>query len=499
MKIKYLFFLLLMMSHFSFAQTCEEITTNYFEKIKNNPQKLSEFLKKMPKGGDLHNHHGGASYAENMMRYAKDDNLCIEPNNFNADTNPQCPFPNLLKNINDYPDLYNTVINQWSMRDFQAGKESGHDHFFATFGKYSPILVKHSAEILTEIVNRAGKQNAIYLELMVTPDNNASGMLGKHIGWDPNLKKLRNQLLQNGLKPIIKNISTAIDADEAWLKKTLYCGTASAQAGCNVKVRYLYQIFREQPPAQVFAQLLAGFEMASQDSRFVGINMVQPEDGKISMQDYKLHMHMVEFLHELYPHVHISLHAGELVPGLVSDAGLRFHIHDAVLTAHAKRIGHGVDIEHEDHFTELLKYMSKQGILVEINLISNAAILNVKGKNHPLLMYIHAAVPVALSTDDEGVLRTDLTQQYLTAVQSFHFSYPILKILARNSIAYSFVQGQNLWRDRDYHSFVSACVHDSVETDKLSTSCEHFLNHNEKAQLQWNLEKQFVQFEKKNS
>lgn len=494
--INIIFGFILTYSLAALAQTPEQATTNYFESIKNNPQKLSEFLKKMPKGGDLHNHHGGASYAENMISYAKNDNFCIEPDSFNADNNPQCPSTNLLKNISDYPDIYNSVINKWSMRGFHAGQESGHDHFFATFGKYSPITAQHSAEILTEIVQRAARQNEIYLELMVTPDNDASGMLGKKIGWDSDLKNLRNKLLRNGLETIVKDISTAIDANEVWLNKTLQCGTASAQAGCNVKVRYLYQILREQPPAQVFAQLLAGFEVSSKDSRFVGINMVQPEDGKLSMQDYKLHMSMIHFLHELYPNVNISLHAGELVPGLVSDAGLRFHINDAVHIAHAQRIGHGVDIAHEDNVSELLKYMSKNGILVEINLVSNAAILNVKGKDHPLLMYMRSAVPVALSTDDEGVLRTDMTKQYLTAVQNYQFSYPVLKNLVRNSIAYSFVAGKSLWRDRNYHYVVNDCSHDSFNSDKISATCQLFLNKSEKATLQWRLERQFNNFEK---
>ena len=58
-------------------------------------------------------------------------------------------------------------------------------------------------------------------------------------------------------------------------------------------VRYIYEALREQPPAQVFAQLLAGFELASKDPRFVGINLVQPEDGYISMRDYHLQMKMI--------------------------------------------------------------------------------------------------------------------------------------------------------------------------------------------------------------
>jgi len=68
---------------------------------------------------------------------------------------------------------------------------------------------------------------------------------------------------------------------------------------------------------QVFAQTLLCFETALADPRFVGINLVMPEDGYTAMSDYALHMRMVGFLHALYPKIHVSLHAGELAPGLV--------------------------------------------------------------------------------------------------------------------------------------------------------------------------------------
>ena len=76
-------------------------------------------------------------------------------------------------------------------------------------------------------------------------------------------------------------------------------------------------MLRGFPKQQVFAQTIFCFELANADPRFVGINLVMPEDGYTSMTDYALHMRMVQFLHPLYPKVHISLHAGEIAPGLV--------------------------------------------------------------------------------------------------------------------------------------------------------------------------------------
>ena len=130
------------------------------------------------------------------------------------------------------------------------------------------------------------------------------------------------------------------------------------------------------------------------------------------MADYTLHMQMIAALRPFYPHVPVTLHAGELAPGLVPPEGLRFHIRQAIAIAGAQRIGHGVDVMYEDQPYELLKTMADRHILVEINLTSNDVILGIQGKDHPLPLYRKYGVPVALSTDDEGVSRIDLTHEY---------------------------------------------------------------------------------------
>ena len=56
--------------------------------------------------------------------------------------------------------------------------------------------------------------------------------------------------------------------------------------------------------------------------------------------------------------------------------------------------------------------------MVEINLTSNDGILGITAKNHPLANYRAAKVPVSLSTDDEGVSRSNLTTEYARAVRS---------------------------------------------------------------------------------
>ena len=167
-----------------------------------------------------------------------------------------------------------------------------------------------------------------------------------------------------------------------------------------------------------------------------------PEDGYLSMSEYHRQMLMLDYLHSVYPKVHISLHAGELAPGLVPPDGLRFHIREAIDLGHAERIGHGVDIMYENEPQALLKEMALRHIMTEINLTSNDVILGVEKQWHPLPSYRAAGVPVALSTDDEGVSRIDITHEYTRAALDFSLSYLDLKRMARTSLEHSFLPGR---------------------------------------------------------
>ena len=75
------------------------------------------------------------------------------------------------------------------------------------------------------------------------------------------------------------SVARADDQAEAVRREREHCGQPDAAPACKVEIRYLYQVLRGFPKEQVFAQTLLGFEVASADPRFVGINYVMPEDG----------------------------------------------------------------------------------------------------------------------------------------------------------------------------------------------------------------------------
>jgi adenosine deaminase len=476
--------------------------------VRANPLALRDFLKRMPKGADLHNHLDGAVYAETFIRVGGEDGLCVDktgkaftksqPVEAGSEPQPVCeagdvPAAEVPKNQRLYDDL----VDSLSMRGFVLAKGvTGHDHFFATFAKFGGTDPRHTGDFLHEVATRAAAQNEQYLELMETPTWHRLNDITKDMVWRDNLGALREELLARGLTQDIPAARAFWDEAEALRRQREHCGTPDAAPACQVATRYIYQVFRNTPKELVFAQTLFGFELAAADPRIVAINFVGAEDNVIATADYAEHMRMVGFLRPLYPRVHVALHAGELAPGLVPPEGLCCHVRQAVEQARADRIGHGVDVMYEDRPDELLKEMAAKQVLVEINLTSNDAILQVSGKDHPFPLYRASGVPLALSTDDEGVSRIDLTHEYVSAVETFDLGYADLKQLVRNSLAYSFLPGANLWDDPDAYTVVAAaCRSDTAGAETPSPPCAAFLKASEKAAQQWELEHRLHVFE----
>jgi adenosine deaminase len=497
------FFVVLLLAVACVAQTSEQKTSRYFESVRRQPPLLLAFLREMPKGGDLHNHLSGAIYAEDLIDFAASDNLCVDRTSSRLIAPPCDPCekyrakPAIQCAYGDHI-LYNQIIDAWSMRNWRPGDESGHDHFFATFDKFGMATHGHTAEAISSVVNRAGREHLQYVEFMNSADDGAAIGLGMSAGWDADFDKLREKLLTVGMKGAAVATSKKLSEDDARAKKELQCGTADAEPGCNVSVRYLYQVLRGLPREAVFAQILLGFELASTDPRVVGLNLVMPEDWYVPLHDFKLHMAMLDYLHGVYPKVHISLHAGEIAMGLVKPEDLSFHIRESVERGHAERIGHGVDIMNEKDPIGLIEEMAERNVLVEINLTSNDEILGITGEDHPLPIYRKYGVPVTLSTDDEGVARSDMTHEYLRAAETYRLSYADLKRMARQSLEHSFLPGDSMWAGtKGAFRAVGACTADSIGAKKPSAACGKFLAANERAREQWTLETEFAAFEKK--
>ncbi len=505
----------------------EQRAIKAFNTAKQSPLQLNAFLTRMPKGADLHMHLAGAIYAETFIKDGAADLLCVNPTTHSfikpvgttrsIPPQPVCGEGN-VRAEDAFKDqkLYDALVDSFSMRAFVPSTGvSGHDQFFATFDRFRSLDKSHTGEWLDEVATRAAAQNEQYLEVMETPIFTDLSKIVSNIEWPStpadqaqnrtgdatgtsreDLSRLRDKLLKAGLRDEVavdrKQLDDALDDRD----RIENCGQPSARSACSVKVRFLYQVLRAFPPQHVFAQTLLAFEVASVDPRVVGLNFVQPEDAYLSMSEYHRQMLMLDYLHSVYPNVHIALHAGEIAPGLVPPDGLRFHIREAVDLGHAERIGHGVDVMYENEPQALLTELADRHIMVEINLTSNDVILGVSAPWHPLPNYRAAGVPVALSTDDEGVSRIDLTHEYTRAALEFNLSYLDLKSSARTSLEHSFLPGPSLWQQHDkFTQTVSACSGQPLGSANPTPKCMSFLQSSEKAAQQWELEHRYDLFE----
>ncbi len=233
------------------------------------------------------------------------------------------------------------------------------------------------------------------------------------------------------------------------------------------------------------------------DSRLAGVNMVAAEDTPFSRNSFDDEMTIMDYLWNKMGKPLFSLHAGELVLRESPVEAMQTRISDTIKKGHALRIGHGVSVAWETDLPALLKYMKENRILVEICLSSNEAILGVKGDEHPFILYRKAGVPTALSTDDEGVSRGNITVEYIKAVSRYNLSYAEVKELSRNSIEYSFLAGQSLYADHDYTKIRDEFKGMEKIDYKPSGAALKLLNENPKLEREYTLERRYVIFEDK--
>jgi len=474
--------------------TAEARTAAYLDHIADSPPRLRMFLQAMPKGGDLHNHAGGAVYAEDMLRWAAVEGLCLSVDPAGLAPAP-CDAPGRVAAadlLRDYP-RYAAFVDAFSTRGFEAGtgdpRVSGYDRFFSTFDAFWPIAARHGGKVLAIARQQAAADGVSYAELS-TGSVATQPLLAKAGDSDvQDLAALYDRIAPD-LPGAVQATRAEYDRYEAEMATIDGCATAAPKPACATEVRYQYAAIRIRPPAQVFAELALGFALVQGDPRFVAVNIVAPEHNPVALRDYVLHMQMLRFLKARFPAVPLSLHAGELTLGLVPPRDLAFHIRDAVTVAGAQRIGHGIDIAYETDARALLARMARDRVAVEINLTSNAVILGVKGRDHPLSLYRQAGVPVVLSTDDEGVSRSDMTNEYLRAVTEQKLRYRDLKQIARDSLHHAFVGGQSIWQDRAGGPRVAAC------RDLDAPACRTFTAAHAKARLEARLERDFDRFER---
>jgi adenosine deaminase len=326
--------------------------------------------------------------------------------------------------------LYDRLVNAISMRDFlpTPAVPTRHDEFFATFDRFGTVSGSHFVDMTLDQLKLYDGQNVQYAEFMVSSwCPNDRERFTKAVGEASDDASKLAALEANGLADCVAAKRNDLAAGIGKITATLGCDTSNPQPGCGVTFRYIVQVYRNNSPDEVFVQAATAAALIRAEPRLVALNLVGAEDNLVARRDYTRHMQIIRFVASDVP---VALHAGELWLGLVPPPDLTFHIRQAVEIGGARRIGRGVG---------LLAEMRARSVVVEINLTSNDLILGVRGKEHPLPAYLAAGVPVVLSSDDAGVLRIDLTNEYFRAARDYGLGYRELKAIARNALRYSFL------------------------------------------------------------
>jgi len=124
--------------------------------------------------------------------------------------------------------------------------------------------------------------------------------------------------------------------------------------------------------------------------------------------------------------LHRTIHAG---------AGDPRNMRDALLMA-AERVGHGTQA-----FADpvALEFAISRRVPVEANIVSNVRLGYAESfAEHPFLDLLRLGLRVSLSTDDEGILATDITNEFAVAIAHTDITYAEVRQLVLNSIETSF-------------------------------------------------------------
>ncbi|TLU85966.1 MAG: adenosine deaminase [Chlorobium sp.] len=428
-------------------------TKSWYNKListaKPDIAKLRFFFTLMPKGGDIHQHFTGSLYAENYLDWINKEGYWISKKDFTVITPKDADKLQdtvSVKNLRSNKAMYSDFFTHWSDKDY-----ANHNHdalapdvqFFNTFSYFSKIFngnQKYYAEGIQLLKNRAKNENVQYLETMfVSP-----GYQKADPQFDSLVRKGEINIDNKAFRDTFDGFISSVSKDTLFYSKVnqyrdLVDLCTKGVDDENFTLRFQSYVSRNTTPSQFFSGLYAAFYEADNNARVVGVNIVSPENDAIALADYKLHMQMFRYLKEKYPQIKTSMHAGELTTGMVLPEELKYHISDAVSVAGANRIGHGVDIVYETNALRTLSSMKAHHIPVEINLTSNDFILGVKDEAHPVRLYTDFGVPIVISSDDPGVSRGSLTEEYVLLASRYRYSYDEIKQFVSNSINYSFM------------------------------------------------------------
>jgi len=411
----------------------------HLQSIRQSPERLLEFFKKMPKGADIHHHALGALRPADILEKAIELGLWIDTTTAWLYTEEQdSTIPLAAFQLTENAEKF--CLEKWTIAGFDDNDDPA-AYFFEVFFKISAVFNGHEIYWLNKILDEAAANSLLYIETLIEC---------------PPVSKKIYEIAENYIDVIDENSTETqfnsfldyfkLNGLEQLKKEAADCCDSWVNALSNHQTILKLQLYtvRNLPPKSVLGQLLLSYAVASDCESVVGVNLVAPEFDPNALRYYSMHMRACRWLSKLFPNVNLALHAGELTNKLVEEEHLKFHIFEAISIAGAKRIGHGVDLMSESNRNYIFDMMSEKPIAIEILPESNHFILDVYADEHPFESYHLSKVPIVVASDDPGVLNSDLSTQYQKLAIDFpYLAYEDFKEFAFNSIRYSFLQKDN--------------------------------------------------------
>lgn len=393
-----------------------------FEEIKRSASKeeLYQFLFAVPKGGDLHNHLGGACPPDWWYAIARNPRVLGDNSFYTRVRISNCSLSDdagliLYKTIrkttweklSDCDKSEYEPLAELKPEDVQKWKDSlrldksreGRDEFFNViwFRINEMFDDPHvMAEVIAENMKHFGAEGLRYLETQYSADG-YTDTAGNPISEDEVIQIVKKRIAQEDVKK------------------------------SGVTLRFQKTILRFPPDAEKRLENAYAFVNAHRDL-WVAINMAGREDND---KGYPLRfLDTFREMRKKYSGIGLSIHAGEVDEP-------NSHVRDTLLLG-ATRIGHGLNLITDP---ETMLLMQDGRYLVEINLISNRLLeYYPELAKHPFPEFLRTGIPVCLNTDDRGMWDSNMTDEYFTGVTAFNLTWSEIVRMGRNSLKYAFVE-----------------------------------------------------------
>jgi adenosine deaminase len=377
---------------------------------------LYRVLYDLPKGGDLHDHLGGAGFPEmwwelataaespafyTRVRFgacaATCDNALLAFHTIRKSVWESLP-PCCRAEYEPLRELDSSMKAAWmsSLRIDEASE--GRDEFFEKiWPRIGDVLDEAPliADSAVENLKLFADEGVRYVEFQLSPFN----------------RRVGDRLLSaDEFHDVLEERITREDA-----------------IATGVTVRFQTNVLRFVPQAERLVEEHYAFVDRHRD-RWVSINLVGREDND---KGYPLRfLETFRKMRRMYPRIPLAIHGGEVDEP-------NHHVRDTLLLG-ADRIGHGTNLVTDP---ETLLLMRTGKFAVEVSLVSNHLLDYAETiEEHPFPELLRLGVPVCLSTDDRGMWDSNMTDEYMTAVTAFHLSWEEVVHLGRTSLEFAFVE-----------------------------------------------------------